>query len=84
MLGRPPIERQRGGYPSALEELQALQDPATPPKCVPMLDATLDAVIATVPPESLARLPDELLRKIFARLPRALQDSLHSRLFPKS
>jgi hypothetical protein len=35
-----------------------------------------------VPPASRERLPDELLRRIFAKLPGATQDALHARLFP--
>jgi hypothetical protein len=78
-----PVTRQRRGYPSVLEEIQALQDSLeAAEQRSEMLEITLDDVLAAVSPETLERLPDELLRKIFARLPRAVQGSLHGRLFP--
>ena len=74
--------RQRRGYPTVLEELQALQDALDAAEVrAEMLDATLDTVLTAVSPETVAKLPDELLRKIFPRLPRGLQDSLHPRLY---
>jgi hypothetical protein len=38
-------------------------------------------VLAAVSLETLERLPDDLLRKIFARLPRPAKDALRARLF---
>jgi hypothetical protein len=46
-----------------------------------MIDMTLDSVIEAVAPEALERLPDDLLRKIFAKLPQKVQDALHARLY---
>ena len=75
--------KQRRGYPSVLEELQALQDAldASEERST-MLDLTLDSVIEAVPPETLARLPDDLLRKVVAKLPQTVQNALHARLYP--
>jgi hypothetical protein len=77
-----PTTKQRRGYPSLLEELQAVQDAldATQEQN-DMLAATMVDLLASVPAETLERLPDSLLRKIFARLPRQLQDALHARLY---
>jgi hypothetical protein len=78
-----PATKQRRGYPSVLEELQALQDALeASEERSSMLDLTLDSVIEAVPPETLARLPDDLLRKIFPKLPQKVQDALHARLYP--
>jgi hypothetical protein len=77
-----PATKQRRGYPSVLEELQALQDALeASEERSNMIDMTLDSVIEAVPPEALARLPDDLLRKVFAKLPQKVQDALHARLF---
>jgi hypothetical protein len=46
-----------------------------------MLETSLLDVLAAVPAEALAKLPDDLLRKVFARLPQPMQDALHARLF---
>jgi hypothetical protein len=82
---RPVTAKQRRGYPSLLEELQALQDALdAAQERSDMLESTLLDVLEAVPEGSLERLPDELLRKAFARLPQATQDALHDRLFPKS
>ena len=35
-----------------------------------------------VPQGAVERLPEDLLRRIFARLPQPVQDALHARLFP--
>ena len=35
-----------------------------------------------VPQGAVERLPEDLLRWIFARLPKPVQDALHARLFP--
>jgi hypothetical protein len=80
-----PLTRQRRGYPSLLEELQALHDSLeAAEERSAMLETTLLDVLEAVSPETLERLPDDLLRKIFARLPRPAQDALHARLFPNS
>jgi hypothetical protein len=78
-----PATKQRRGYPSVLEELQALQDALEASvERSNMIDMTLDSVIEAVAPEALERLPDDLLRKIFAKLPQKVQDALHARLYP--
>ena len=78
-----PTTRQRKGYPNLLEELAALQDALeASEERRDMLEGTLFDVLATVPAEALGRLPDDLLRRIFARLPRQTQDALHRRLYP--
>jgi hypothetical protein len=38
-------------------------------------------LLETVTPATLERLPEDLLRRIFARLPQPVQDALHGRLF---
>jgi hypothetical protein len=48
-----------------------------------MADMTLDSLIEGHQPEERKRLPDDLLRKIFARLPQQEQDALHARLYPE-
>jgi hypothetical protein len=81
---RPSTIKQRD-YPSVLEELQALQDALdASEERRNMLESSLVDVLEAVPPETLARLPDELLRKTFVRLPQSVQDVLHDRLFPTS
>jgi hypothetical protein len=80
-----PVTRQRRGYPNLLEELQALSDALeASEERSNILETTLLDVLEAVPPDTLARLPDDLLRKIFARLPRSAQDALHARLFGRS
>jgi Asp-tRNA(Asn)/Glu-tRNA(Gln) amidotransferase C subunit len=79
-----PVTKQRRGYPSVLEELQALQDALeASEERSNMLDMTLDSVLESVPPDALKRLPDELLRKVFARLPQKEQDAPQARLLPE-
>ena len=46
-----------------------------------MLEFILLDTLANVPVDSLDKLPDELLRRVFARLPEATQTMLHGRLF---
>jgi len=72
-----PLTKQRRGYPSLLEELQALYDSleASEERSA-MLETTLLDVLEAVPPGTLERLPDDLLRKIFGRLPRRAIDVL--------
>lgn len=80
-----PDTRQRRGYPSLLEELTALQGSLEASEQTrDMLEETLFDVLGAVPLENIQRLPDDLLRRIFSRLPEATQDALHDRLFPKS
>jgi len=55
---------------------------STPLKSGAILEMTLDDLLEKVPPAALERLPEDLLRRIFARLPQQSQDSLHARLFP--
>lgn len=75
--------QQRKGYPSLLDELAALQDALdASEERRDMLEVTLCDVLTTVSPETLERLPDDLLRRVFARLPEKTQDALHARLFP--
>jgi hypothetical protein len=77
---RPSVMRQRA-YPNLLEELQALQDALEDAeRRGDMLEYILADILANVSAASLARLPDELLRKVFARLPRASQEALADRL----
>jgi hypothetical protein len=79
----PPATRQRRGYPSLLEELEALQDALhASEQTRDMLEATLSDVLGSVSTETAARLPDALLRKVFAKLPQPVQDALHGRLYP--
>ena len=71
--------------PDLLGELIALQEARDAANArAEMLDEALDTVLTAVPVETLARLPDDLLRRIFSRLPSNLQDQLHPRLFPKA
>ena len=64
-----PLTRQRRGYPSLLEELQALQDALdSSEQRVELLDEALSDVLEAVPEESLQRLPDRLLSRIYHRL----------------
>lgn len=78
-----PLTKQRRGYPNLLEELQALSDALeAAEERSGMLESTLLDVLEAVPTDTLAKLPDELLRKVFARLPRQTQAALHARLFP--
>lgn len=78
-----PLAKQRRGYPNLLEELQALSDALeAAEERSGMLETTLLDVLEAVPFDTLARLPDDLLRKVFSRLPTQTQDALHARLFP--
>ena len=66
-----------------LEELQALQDALeASEERRDSLETTLDDLLEKVPPTALERLPEDLLRRIFARLPQQVQDTLQARLFP--
>ena len=79
-----PVTKQRRGYPSMLEEFQAVLDALEASEArTDMLETTADGLIEGYAPEALERLPDDLLRKLFARLPQKVQDSLHKRLYPK-
>ena len=44
------------------------------------LEADMVEVLDTVTPDAIERLPDDVLRRIFAKLPEAIQDSLRARL----
>jgi hypothetical protein len=78
-----PTARQRRGYPTLLEELQALQDALeASEERRDSLEMTLDDLLEKVPPATLERMPEDLLRRIFARLPQQVQDTLRARLFP--
>ena len=48
-----------------------------------IVDTSLVDVLATVSPDAVKRLPDDLLRRVFAKLPEQMQDTLHGRLYPK-
>jgi hypothetical protein len=79
------VTRQKRGYPSLLEEYHALQDAlAASQERSSMLEDALQNVLAVVPFDTLARLDDDKLREMFARLPEQIQDKLHARLYPKS
>jgi hypothetical protein len=78
-----PARRHRRDYPTFLEELQALQDALeASEERRAGLETILDDLLETVTPATLERLPEDLLRRIFARLPQPVQDALHGRLFP--
>jgi hypothetical protein len=80
---RRPLARQRKGHPDLLEELVALQDALeASEERRDMLETTLLEVLATVSAATFERLLDDLLRRVFARLPQPVQDTLHQRLFP--
>jgi hypothetical protein len=80
---RPLTSRQRRDHVNLLDELTAVQDALEALEVrYGMLDATMLDILAPIPPETLKRYPDDLLRRIFARLPEQVQDELHPRLFP--
>jgi hypothetical protein len=76
---RPDVMKRRA-YPSLLEELQAVQDALEDAeRRGETLELILEGVLANVPVATLERLPDELLRRVFARLPQATQEALEDR-----
>jgi hypothetical protein len=77
-----PARRHRRDYPTFLEELQALQDALeASEERRAGLETILDDLLEEVPQGAVERLPEDLLRRIFARLPQPVQDALHARLF---
>jgi hypothetical protein len=46
-----------------------------------VLETMLLDVIEAVPSDTLLRLPDDLLRRIFSKLPEPTQNALHARLY---
>jgi hypothetical protein len=77
---RPDVMKRRA-YPNLLEELQALSDALEDAeRRGDLLELILEDVLANVSAASLERLPDELLRRVFARLPQATQEALADRL----
>ena len=77
-----PVTMQRRGYPNYLEQLIALQDACEDAeRRSEILETMLLDVIGAVPSETLQRLPDDLLRRIFSKLPEPIQDVLHRRLY---
>jgi hypothetical protein len=80
---RDQVTRQRRGLPSMLDQVVALQDMLDgAEQKVDELEATLIEILGATTPEAVERLSDELLRRVFAKLPPALQDTLHERLYP--
>jgi hypothetical protein len=76
-------KRQHRDFPTLLEEVAALSAALEAvEERKDILEATLSHVLEAVPPASLERLPDELLRVVFANLPPEIQDAHHARLFP--
>jgi hypothetical protein len=74
-MGPVNPDQLRGRHKSVLA-------PTGPAAGVPAGEAPVDDLLETVTPATLERLPEDLLRRIFARLPRSVQDALHARLFP--
>jgi hypothetical protein len=73
---------RRRDYPTLLEEIQALQNVLEDmERRNSDLEMMMTDLLESVSTEAIQRLPDELLRKVFAKLTRATQDLLHERLF---
>jgi hypothetical protein len=69
--------RKQRDFPSLLEELEAVQDALEAfMRRTDDLETTMSMLLNGVPPAALERLPDETLRRVFAKLPEPIQDAL--------
>jgi hypothetical protein len=77
---RPSVMKKRA-HPNILEELQAVSEALeAAERRGETLQLILEDILANVPVATLERLPDELLRKVFSRLPQVTQEALADRL----
>lgn len=72
-----PLTRQRKGHPVLLEEVTALLEAreALQQRCDDV-ETTLAELLALLPLETVKRYPDDLLIRVFAKLPEPVQDAL--------
>jgi hypothetical protein len=76
------VTKQRRGYPTMLEEFQALLDLKEDlEQRVDRVETTLIRMTEALSPEALKQLPDDVLRSptVLARLPQKMQDALRAK-----